>query len=799
MDSIVTQRFLQRRFRIATLVLLFALISSAAAVLVQLQAQADRTNYVVAFHRLGTGVMQLHHEVENLISSPDHVGEHRAQARTAFTDLFAEYRAIAFAPGRQDRSGRVLQQHHDQLAALDGEFGVDPAAAAASRNLKPGAMCPRLTQLWEGQPPGADDEVDVGLGDAIAELLVTLAPVLRGTGALTASELPQLRQIDSGMLDPLRATLREVSIMPEATLNRMGERTIWFITVVSGLGIAAALLNLLWIFRPMARAVLANQAEIIAQRDKAVAAENAKRNFLSIVSHELRTPMNGVLGFASLLLNSDLRPEHRKQVEVIQSSGKALLALVNDILDFSKLEAGSLELEEEDFSIEEVVSGVATLLRGAAQAKGLDLQVKLDPRLPERSCGDGNRLRQVLTNLLGNAIKFTDNGRVVIDVRKVSGAAGIRERCEIELAVSDTGIGIPAELQEMIFERFTQVDSSTRRRREGTGLGLAISKQLTEKMGGRIWVESAPDEGATFYVRVPFADAVPPAPESEWRAQAVAALSGRRVLVVDDNALNRRIFRLQLESYGLRVDDAASAAEALRLAERAAEANNPYEVTIIDHMMPEADGVDLARRIRAHPRIAGLPLVLSSSAGVVDPAEANQLGFDAVAEKPVQPQELIRTVWTLMGDRSPSAAGPRARLLVVEDNPVGREPLSEMFFGTAFRVDTVANGDDAVQAASRLAYDMILMDIRMPIVGGVEAARRIRALGGTAARIPIVAVTANAGIDTAAEYAAVGMRPVVPKPFDRDRLIAAIEDALAGSGAAERRAADFRASRMVSQ
>ena len=268
-------------------------------------------------------------------------------------------------------------------------------------------------------------------------------------------------------------------------------------------------------------------------------------------NHELRTPMNGVLGFASLLIASDLKPEHRKQVEIIQSSGKTLLALVNDILDFSKLEAGSLELEDENFSIEEMISGVVTLLRGGAVAKHLEMSVYLDARLPEKSRGDRNRLRQILTNLVGNAIKFTDSGNIGIEAHEVSDSRDPGGRWELQLAVSDTGIGIPPDKTRVIFERFTQIDSSARRKFEGTGLGLAICKQLVDKMGGRIWVESSPGAGSTFFVRIPLSAPEPPAGESGWRAEAAAALEQ------DGLSLPRRPVRTAARSGAVQTRDLA--------------------------------------------------------------------------------------------------------------------------------------------------------------------------------------------------------------------------------------------------
>jgi|GEM_PF-4064138 len=432
--------------------------------------------------------------------------------------------------------------------------------------------------------------------------------------------------------------------------------------------------------------------------------------------------MNGILGFASLLLTADLRPEHRKQVRIIQSSGRSLLALVNDILDISKLEVGTLQLDDVDFSIEEVVSGVVNLLRGTAAAKHLEMSVYLDTRLPEYMRGDDNRLRQVLTNLVGNAIKFTDSGGIGIEVCEVSGVgeAAVGDSGAgraLQLSVSDTGIGIPADQQERVFEQFTRIENSARRRAEGTGLGLAICKQLVEMMGGRIWVQSTLGVGSTFSLRIPLKEAVPPVAESEWHRRAVSRLSGRRVLVLEHDSINRRILHMQIESYGMRVDDEAGAVKALRLLRWAVDTGDPYAVAVIGHRMPEMDGVDLARRIRADARIAGVSLLLNTSSGTYGMDEARELGFDAIEERPVLPHTLVETLCGLLHEPSaqgngavpsPDAAASGvagdadgARILLVENSPVGQQLVLEMLSLSPHRVDVVGNGREAVQAASR--------------------------------------------------------------------------------------------------
>jgi len=353
-------------------------------------------------------------------------------------------------------------------------------------------------------------------------MLVMSAPLVRGRGGFNIADRQRVDEIGAIAAGQIRPMMNRLAKFPVSWVDRAGGAAIFCFLTLSGFGVVAWGIVFFTIYRPLERVVMADQAEIMSKHEKALDAHQAKRDFLSMVSHELRTPMNGVLGFASLLAASDLKPGQRRQVELIQSSGKTLLSLVDDLLDFSKMEAGSLEIEDENFSIGDVVDDVVTLLRGGAAAKGLEMSVHLDARLPECSRGDGNRLRQILINLVGNAIKFTDEGTIGVEAREVSVSPDPHGGCEMELAIRDTGIGIPLGKTNLIFERFTQLDTSVRRKRGGTGLGLAICKQLVGKMGGGIWVESMPGAGSTFFVRLPLAAAIMPVAGVE----AVAGMAG---------------------------------------------------------------------------------------------------------------------------------------------------------------------------------------------------------------------------------------------------------------------------------
>ncbi len=529
------------------------------------------------------------------------------------------------------------------------------------------------------------------------------------------------------------------------------------------------------------------EEQLINERDRAIALEKTKREFLAMMSHELRTPMNGVLGFANLLLSSGLDAQQKDYAELIHSSGETLLALLNDILDFSKIEAGALELEVEDFSLASVVSNVVTLLGPQASAKRLDLSAYVDPSLPVKLRGDPGRLRQILLNLVGNAIKFTESGAVAVEVRQEE--RGDEEGCAITCSVIDTGIGIPKDKQECIFDRFTQVDASSSRKYEGTGLGLPICKELANLMGGEIYVESTPDKGSTFSVRVRLKNVIPPA---EKIADGIAhKITDKKILVVDDNALNRRIFKLQLEGFGAQVDCVADAHGALAALSGAAKSTKPYQLVIIDQMMPETDGLTLRSLIAKRAELQSLKTVISSSAGIQSDAQARALGFDAACPKPVMQEKLIAKIYELLvsphrdsallaGSRTAIEPSSRQkdgkwRILVAEDNPSNQRLMVALLEGAGYSVDVAADGIEAVHAAQRLPYDLILMDIRMPAMSGIEATKRIRLMQSPISECPILALTANAMSGDKEEYLAAGLNDYISKPVDSDALLSKIK------------------------
>jgi signal transduction histidine kinase/DNA-binding response OmpR family regulator len=728
----------------------------------------------------------------------------REKLHEAINRLDRAYKAFGMAADgdvQMGESQRITAEEEAARSLVSGSAGDLSAILAEIQGMN---VPPALMDIWNGVDGSASIKRDVLEVITLANRLDIFHDY---SSSVAQRVFDQLQTLANDRVRPnLDATVVELRGEMIEGYNGLQRALMVVAAAIFLVGVTTTL----WVFVPMMRNIArahddlhSAHASVEAARVKAESADRAKSEFLANMSHEIRTPMNGVLGMAELLVRTDLDNRQKTFADVILKSGNALLTIINDILDFSKIDAGQLSLDPAPFRLGEAIEDVATLVSTRVAEKDLELIVRVDPGLPQMMVGDVGRIRQIVTNMVGNGVKFTEKGHVLVDVGgRVEG-----ETAYVTVRVEDTGIGIPEHMLDTVFEKFSQVDASSTRRHEGTGLGLAIASRLVDLMGGEIGVESRIAKGSTFWFTVP----LPVCQDREAPKPVPIDVSGARVLVIDDNKVNRDILLEQLRSWNFDCAAAENGEIGLAFLDRAAQLGATVDCIILDYQMPGMNGLDVARRVAANPATWNIPVLLLTS---VDQAITGKLtldsGISAHLNKPARSSALLETLVGIMqmaksaprrssGDRAatqpvrpvpavrpkadaiPSAVAARAApvgdldVLVAEDNEVNQLVFSQILDGLGLAYRIAPNGRQAVELHKALKPRIMLMDVSMPEMNGYEATAAIRAAeDGTGRRTPIIGITAHALKGDREKCIDAGMDDYLSKPVSPNKLAAKI-------------------------
>ncbi|MAS12565.1 MAG: hybrid sensor histidine kinase/response regulator [Nitratireductor sp.] len=801
MPTLGTQQYMRGRLFVLLAGFVIAVALGTGFLLWQTQTTKNQVRFGAFISHMADATNDVIHnalrlEQAELLSRGDaaETASSHSELELALTRLNDAFQALEFAV-----SGEVTTLESQRLTNLQG--GLDSGAPISqtmptATDITGYTVPVSVRRIWLGQ--NGETPLRAQIRDIIS--LANRLEVFTDYDNATARRV--FKQLQSLANTQVRPELKRISDLLNAGMIESHGTLQWGLFGVAVAMVTASLILALRIFEPMIRRISRAHQELhsanislAAEKIKAQSADRTKSEFLANMSHEIRTPMNGVMGMAELLARTNLDQRQAMFVDVIVKSGTALLTIINDILDFSKIDAGQLKLDEAPFRLGEAIEDVAALVSSRVAEKDLELIVRVDPELPASFIGDVGRFRQIATNLVGNAVKFTERGHVLIDVSGKSEG----EITRVTVRVEDTGIGIPQDKLDVVFDKFAQVDSSSTRRHEGTGLGLAIAVKLAELMGGSIEATSEVGKGSTFTFTVPLAVDT----ANAVQATAPVDVSGARVFVIDDNPINREILLEQLNSWGFECAAAESGAVGLAFLQRSAQLDARVDCVILDYQMPEMNGADVAKKIKADPALAGIPLVLLTSVDQTDTARLmSECGIAAHLNKPTRASMLLETLVSVMQvsralptrdnveapiqakpiqihastplerglSGSRGISGP-LDVLVAEDNEVNQLVFSQILDGMGLKYRIASNGKTAVEMLRTLKPGLVLMDVSMPEMNGYEATAAIRELeAANGTHTPIIGITAHALRGDREKCLGAGMDDYLPKPISPQKL-----------------------------